>query len=501
MLKLEICRSCYKIHGYKQGMSQTLERSLSVFDYIEKRYTHRGFIIDEEKQILMTPNGFDVNYILDKMASDGVLINDVVNNFREYVKPRTVGKVTCNMTPRNKLQKEAIDFVTGKDSSDKHRSHRLIALATGFGKTVIAIKGAVELKVPTVVISENLSKQWLERIHTFTDCKDSDICHVTTWDVADKILRSSDKPSATFYIIGLDGAIAMLNRDSTMLQRFYEKIGVGLEIFDEMHRSFLKTIRILCSSNVERVLYLSATPMRTHRGQDILFRKIFRNSVPTFGEETHTYNKYNIVFLTHKTKPGQNELFRIETRRGFNAVEYFNYLFRYPKRIEQVYIIIEFYLKKIYKFFNYDRDKKVIIFIQSLKGIKTIKKLLENYFILEDGSKLSVGDYSGNTKKNERHEELQHNVILSTMANSAGLDLSGLVLIINFIPMSSEVLLRQMVGRLRAQEGYFIDITDSGFVGAMRQREMRERILKKNARTISYMEYEDKTITTIERGN
>jgi len=496
-INLEIARSAFKLHNYTRGLSPTLERALSVYDYIEKRYTHILYDIDDEKKILLTPNGFDINWILDKLLSDHITVDKIVNNFTTFTKPRRVDKVKCNMVPRNTIQSDAIKFIIGDDSSDKHRSHRLIALATGFGKTVIAIKGAIELKVPTVVISENLSKQWSDRIHSFTDCGENDLRHITTWEIADKIIKSDKEEIATFYVVGLDCAIAMLNRDPTMLQRFYDKIGVGLEIFDEMHRSFLKTIRILCSTNVERILYLSATPMRSNRNQDISFRRIFRNSVPTFGEQTHTHNKYNIVFLTHKTKPGPNELFRIETRRGFSAIEYCKYLFRYPKRIEQVFIIIEFFVKRIYKFFNYDMSKKVIIFVQSLDGINTLKHLIEKYLILENGENVTVGNYSGNVKKNDRHEELESNVILSTMANSAGLDLQGLVLIINFIPLSSEVMIRQMVGRLRAMEGYFVDVTDSGFVGAMRQQTIRKAILRKNARTIDYMEYDNKAIVRV----
>lgn len=493
-LKLVINRSAYYIHNYELRQCDTLERSLSVYDFIDRKYTHRGYVYDEKERILKIPIGVDLNFILNKCSSDGVIITNIENNSDKFIKSRRVNSIKCTAEPRNSIQTKTVEFIVAKDAADKSRKQRLVSLDTGFGKTVCAIMAVSKLKMPAVVISVNLSKQWLDRILTFTTGKiNKDIIFLENWGDIDKLLKMKDAPMAAFYILGLDAAIAGLRDDPNKLDMFYKKFGIGMQIFDEAHLHFLKIINVLVNTNVERNIFLSATPARSEKGQDALYKRIFTLNTPSYGENTHSINKYNIISVRYKTSPSYIDLIKIEPRRGVHAIAYFKYMFKYPSRYYILFDIINYFSNRIFKIHDYDKDKKVIVYVQSLSGIKILKKMLENRSNNSE-FKPTIGDYSGNTNKKDRHLELENNIILTTFANNAGLDVNGLIMIINMIPMSSDILLKQIRGRLRDKKGYYVDVYDEGFEGMVRQKDKRMINHKRNARSIVYYEHDGKKI-------
>lgn len=489
-MSIEIHRSAIYILNYTPRKCRTLEKALSSYDYVSKKYTHNGFVYDEDNRILKIPSHVGINFILEKCASDDELITDIVDKSNNYVKSRKINKLKCSAEPRNLFQKEAVDFIIANNVADKYKSHRLLTLSTGFGKTVCAIMGALFLKMPTVIYSINLSKQWIDRLLTFTDGKlGKDIIHIKSWDDIDRLMNSKYSPSGTFFIMGLDAANAALKRDPDKLNKFYEKFGIGMQIFDEFHLSFLKILNVLVNTSVERVLYLSATPSRSHNQQNVLFKKLFTANIQSYGEKTHDINKYNIISVSYKTRPKIQDLSTIETRRGIHTINYFTYIFRDPEKIKIFVDIILFFTTKVLKKYP---DKKIIIYIQNLNGIKLVKEILTKVYKKELPN-VTVGDYSGNVDKKVRHLELEHSVILSTMANNTGLDLKDLVMVLNFIPFSSSQILTQTRGRLREDQSWYVDISDVGFEGIIRQRGIRLIHHKRNMRSLNFYEYDTQT--------
>lgn len=488
-LSIEMCRSAYLIKNYTLKRCPSLEKSLSVYDYISKKYTHRGFMYDEKNKILKIPSRVELSFILDKCSSDGEIITDIVNNRDVFVKSKYISNIKCLATPRNNFQKEAVDFMVDKMVSDDHKSHKLICLSTGFGKTVTTIMGAIILKVPTVIISINLSNQWIDRLKTFTNGKlGKDIIYLKTWEDIDALVTSDSPPDATFYVVGLDAMNAGIRDDIDKLHKFYEKCGIGLQVFDEFHLHFLKILNVLVNTSVERVLYLSATPARSERSQDALFKRLFIANIPVYGEKTHLINKYNIAVVRFSTKPREFELRKIESRRGVHAVQYFNYMFSNHKNYSIFVDLIKFFTIRLANH-NKNKDKqRVMIYIQSLRGIKIVKELLETSVYTGD-YKPSIGDYSGNVDKSKRHLELEKDVILSTLANSVGLDVDNLTMVINFIPMSSDIILQQIRGRLRKESSWYVDVTDYGFEGMILQQTKRLINHKRNSKHMSFYEY------------
>lgn len=498
-LKLEIRRSAYYIYNYEKGYCDALERSLSVYDYIARKYTHFGYIYDEANNILKLPRGLDLQYIIDKCSVNNIFIKDIVDKTGEYILSRRCN-IECTGTPRDKYQFETINFLVAKECSDLLKSHRLVSLDVGRGKTFCAIKSIAQLDMPAVVTSVNLSDQWVNRILSFTNCKlNENVIHIKSWEDIDKLNNEKTPTYAAFYVIGIDAMVAGLKRDPDILQKFYSKYGIGIQVFDEVHEHFLKILHILVNISVERVILLSATPKRSDKYQDMLYRKIFRDNIPSYGEDTHNLKKYNIISIRYCTKPNFIDKLRIQTRRGVHSVNYCNYLVRNEYRLKIVMDITIALIRRMYKIIDYDKNRKIIIYIQSLKAISIMKNILENTRLFDNDFKISIGDYSGNKNKDVKHLELNHNIIFTTQHNRAGLDIKGLVMMINWIPISSEGMLHQLRGRLRDEDAYYVDLVDEAFDGMLRQYDKRIKNHKDKARIISYYRYDKGKLNKIER--
>jgi len=487
--RIELRRSANHIVNYTIGEAPILERSLSVYDFIGKKYTHRGFIYDSDDKTLKIPSTIDIEYVLDKLCSDGIIITNIENKFKEYTQSRRISGLECKIVPRDKTQKEAIDFLVATDASDKHRSHRLLTLDVGYGKTVCAVKACSVLQMPTVVTSVNLSDQWVARIDAFTNgVIGTDIIYVRSWEEMESLMAMKKPPLATFYVIGLDTMVAGLRRDKEMLHNFYERFGVGIQIFDECHSHFLKIINVLVNTSVERVIFLSATPSRGDKSQDNLYRKLFRDNVPSYGVHTHELKKFNVIMMRFQTKPAFGDLWRIQPRRGVHAVNYFKYIMKNTARYYTIVNIISYFSMKCFRMNGFDPDTKILIYVQSLELIKriisTLRDRSKSYEFIP-----TYGDYSGNIPKGpKREKELHNNIIFTTLAIREGVDIAGLKMIINFVPLSGDDILRQIRGRLRDTEAWYVDAYDGGFEGMVRQA--NKRILNHKRNTNNFLTYE-----------
>jgi len=485
-IKLEIRRSSFWLYNYEPGNCPALERSLSVYNFLDRKYTHFGFDYDSDNKILKIPSGISIDYILNKCCQDNIIITDIVNETSNFIESRRINNIISKVKPRNKFQSEAVEFIVANNVADSHKKQRLLSLETGFGKTICTIMAVIELKIPTIITSVNLSQQWVNRILSSTDCElDKDVFFFKTRSDLEKYVNNPTPPLGSFYVIGIDALTAALRKDTEILNKFYTKAGISVQVFDEVHEHFIKIIKVLVNITVERILYLSATPSRSDKSQDSLYKKIFRDDIPTYGGNTHEVNKFNIISFRYKTKPAYGDMFRIQPRRGVNAVGYFKYMTKYAHRYFIFVNAIKYFSSKMFSIANFDKNTKILIYIQSLECITLVKNALKG-FKLYNGFTPTIGDYTSNSEDKER--ELDCNLIFTTMSNRAGLDISGLMMIINFMPMSSDNMVKQIRGRIRNPNGWYIDATDMGFSGMVRQREKRIINHKRVSKAMSYYE-------------
>ena len=472
--------SSFWIHGYEMGTSPSLERNLSVWNYLDKEYTHFGYHFDEKDSILKIPFGITLDVIMSMLGEDDVVVSELKNNIEEYVESRHVNVITTDIKPRNTFQNDAVNFLIASSSSNEESRHRLVQLDTGFGKTACAIMAAMQLKVPTIVTSINLNQQWYDKLMEYTDGDAGhDIIFIKNRQAFEKLATSKKRhcTKATFYLVALDTLNASINVDETMLDRFNTKFGIGIHIFDEAHSHFLKILKTTVNSNVERTWFLTATPERGDKAVDKLYCRIFRDHIKAYGADTHDITKFNIIMLEYNTEPQYHDKWKVETRRGVSSTGHAGYLFKTSYRKWMIYNIVYGFVYKMLQANKFDPDVKCLVYIQGRDIIKWLVGKFNEKPEFKNGFKITAGDHTGNvTKGKDRDKELEKTIIFSTQSSREGFDIAGLKLCINFIPISSKHIVKQMRGRLRDEDGWYVDCTDIGFKGMIGQQRTRKAL-------------------------
>lgn len=172
---------------------------------------------------------------------------------------------------QKEVKKEAVSFLNKTGSC-------IIALATGYGKTITSINIALSIKLPVLVIISRLVlfEQWKESIQKF--CPEARV---------KKLYPKTKFEEADFYIMNAIN-VAKKGHD------FFKNI--GLVIVDEIHLIATKKLsESLLYVNPRYLIGLSATPTRPD-GMDSLLHAYFGNNI--------IYRKLNRKHIVYKIETG-----------------------------------------------------------------------------------------------------------------------------------------------------------------------------------------------------
>lgn len=475
-------RCAYWIEGISPREARGLTKSLSVFDFLSKRYTARLYEYDDELDIIKVPKGIDYEYLIKKLRSDNLpLINEKDEEY-VYIKPREVEFDVGDLSPRDEYQKKALEFITDRSPSN------LLTLDTGFGKTIVAILAVHQLRKAAIVISDNMSDQWMERIDENTKCFGGrEIIEVRGSDSIEALMRKK-KHEGIFYVATTATLTMLHKRDPEGLQKLFSLLGIGIKIFDEAHTFFVQNSIIDMNTQVEKTIYLTASPRRSASNENRIYRRIMAK-IPVYGFQTHNLVKHNVVYVNYDTNPPLSVERWCNTNRGFNINRYFEHVFRNNKSAILLYKIVSYFLKKIYKD---DPECKTVIYLHRLQDIEDFYYLLKSDPDLPD----EIGLYCSLVKDKTKPKELNNKIILTTIKSAGkGMDLKGLRSSFAIPTFTSTVIGQQLIGRLRPLEGketYYFDFCDRGFKSCIKQRNKRKSYLSKKSKS--------ETIISIDRG-
>lgn len=495
-VKIEIKRSSFWIHGYEMPIGRDAISSTSfplfksianVYDTKYRIYRSTLDLYDKRNKILKIPAGYGLDDIIKNLNNSyhevQYSFEDNSNYYIDYnLIPNRI-QMKKGYEPRDRIQENAITFLTNslQDKPEEAKGPQLyLSLDTGMGKTFCAIYSIIKLRLPVIIISFNLSEQWKEKIKEYTTARDDDICMIRGTDSVKKILTSNKKYS--FYI----ASVSTLRKFSDYYKNFnliFEKMGVALKIFDEAHNQYKANASIDVNSDIRFTFYLTATPGRSDYLDDRVYQNLFRY-VPMHGVYTHTFkNHYKIKYIKFNTFPKQIDRRKCSTSKGFNANNYFKYILENEEKSLGMLGMIKYFADKILVPFPTHR---VLVFVPSLEYMDFAYNFLTKNYQLS----YSVGQYNSNVKNlKEREKMLDRNLIITTIAAaSTGKDIPYLKGILSLTPFSSQIICRQLLGRLRElQDGgdsYFFDFTDLGFTGQVKQSFARANVLNQRAKSI-----------------
>jgi len=501
-MKIEIRTNAFWIYDYVMHNSKLIY-DLTITDQITNT-SQKLYDYDQYEKILKIPRGVGIDFVKQRIYEDKINKHDLEfvdmtgNNFYKE-RNAFMFDMKEEYKPKDSHQEGAINFLVSENNINNNQ--KFLTLNTGFGKTFCAIYAASILKLPVLVISRNLSDQWIREFLKYTKLEESDVMNIVGSKHIEIICSSKNyakKYTETLYVTTIDTLRSFKNNKNGDLNILCRNLGIGIKIFDEAHLHYVASTNMDVNMNTKYTWYLTATPGRSQFMEDKLFKRIFVN-IPFYGEHTHKLNNhYNLVYVSYNSAPKKEDVMKCMTIRGFNSKFYAEYIFRSNNKVLLLYGIVRRFIKDL---LERDPDAKSIIILDRLVDIETFYKL----FTTDTGIDASVGKYCTLVDKSIRHKELESNIILSTIGSiGAGRDIKKLKSIHCLSPFSSPIITKQILGRLRNIEGedvYYYDYIDEGFPPMKEQRKGRMKELKPRSKTERFLVVNDEEVFTYIKKN
>ena len=468
----------------KKDIERKLYNNLSLWDKVSRKYIWSSFFI--EKGDLLLPRGIEVEKMKEEVFPNREIVYDTKPD------PFHVSKFKMKVEPKDDIQRDSIDFLCsqGKYTDLSDNPQRLLCLKTGAGKTFVTIfTSSILKKKPIVIVDrDKILTQWKDQFLKFTDLDEDEIYLIAGSDSIQKILDKRVNIKDYKVIIASYRTIDSHSkyneedeskRDYSRITKLFKELKVGVKCYDESHVELRNQVMIDCFSNTDLTIYLTATPKRSDRLENLIYERIIY-SIPKYGmdkeyRESDLY--HNIVYVDYDSKPKFEEKGEVIGRRGFDLNKFSDYTFRedkYPRFFEMLCKILDNIIT---------RRGKIGIIIHKNEHVQKVYDDLNQYYNEGfDDTNISIGIFSGIIKDREtRERELKKRIIISTDKSlEKAVDITWLRYLIVTTSYSSSVVTEQMLGRLRYIEGFkslFFDLCDVGFDICKYQRKQRRKIL------------------------
>jgi len=303
----------------------------------------------------------------------------------------------------------------------KNNSGGILQAKTGFGKTVVALKFAVNTPYKTLVIVPTtlLMKQWIERIQDFTGLKKDDI-----GIIQGSTIKVEGKP----IVIGMLKSLAEKEYPEDIYKMF------GLTIYDEGHLLGAKTFSTVAPKFWDRYrLMLSATPRRKDGTENV-----FRFHIGTqINNDTGKQAKLKVVMVVNTKRYNPHNFF------GYGKFLLSRFLNTVSRDTNRNKLIVNLINKAV------NKDRKVLVLSDRLEQLQAISTLLHP---IKHG--WAIGD---------KKENLNEQVVLGTyQVAGLGMDIPELDTLIFATPRTD---IEQAVGRITRKsdlkkQPLVIDIVD-----------------------------------------
>jgi superfamily II DNA or RNA helicase len=476
------------IYPYRLHQCYKLEKTLAIYDIYKRQYTAFLYEFDKEEGkdfgVLKVPRGLGIDTVKQCLDSQDFsedsssrftspIEYEIIDDTMVYAVPRKT-HFEMRVTPRNEEQIRSIEFLN--NTCDRQK---MLCLDVGRGKTYCATHFIHDQGVAAMILSYNLSEQWLAKISEYTDCiNGKDIILIVGSSLLEECIKNPKKYNAKIYICSLTTLCSFAQiHGKGALQNIVDSLGIGIKVFDEAHMRYLQFNMVDLNMQVAQTLYLTATPGRSNVQEKRMFSKIY-SQVKTHGNTVGGYNNhYTIRFITYDSKTPYNLRQYFKNIRGLKSTSYSRYLFdNYPSF---VYNLVKSFMKEI---FGDDKTAKILLLIDWLQDMFNVRdQFRKDEYVKKMG--LTVGTYCQLVKNpKEKEAQLQCNIIIGSIGSMQnGKDIHNLRAIFPFTQFSSEIVTHQLLGRLRPIKGkevIYYDIADFSVPDIMKQRTLRRKVFE-----------------------
>lgn len=456
----------FEIHNYELGDIPQLEKDLSLFDDIYFRPLPK-YHYDEEQRILYIPRGYDF-IKLEAFVGKPIVYKKEANDRKKINFPILT-------MPIDDVQKESVRFLVGLEEYDrmKGESQQVLSLSTGAGKTYCTIAACSRLNTKTMIIvgTDDLRKQWKQKITQYTGLSSSSICVINGRPTIDKLLKAKDKKLSNhaFYITTHSTLRSYMKSEGFYsLNPLFEKLGIGIKVIDEAHMQYLNILMIDYATNVWKTFYLTATFSQSEKIEDILFQKAFNKVFKlSLVPERRKHVVYIAALFSSRANAVEKE--SVKGRKGLDKCKYITYELQKGKILNGYEYFIDLLVKKK------KMEGKILVLSSKKDSCDILKEFTEE---LLPGYSTCV-HYSGN----KVDDFGPYGIIFATpMMLGTGNDIAGLRAIINLEPIRSKRNTLQIFGRLREyspdKDTYYIEIVDKSIPSVASMHRDRRNLLK-----------------------
>ena len=482
MSEVRIFHSHIEVYPYEKGECPTIEKMLSKYIKMNNgygKYEPMAYYI--ENNILYLPRGINISLLEKHFHTTPV----PVSKYDDYVK---IKKGVPSYPPKSTIQENAIDFLCGtNDYAYTSRYSQLgLNLDTGDGKTYATVSALLKMKIKAIIFThqEKLKLQWIKTFEDMTTFPIENLCNISGTEVIDEIMDG--KINAEIYCVNHQTIAAYAREHGwASIRKFFQKIKVGIKVYDEAHKFFENIFMIDIFSNVYKTFYLTATFGRSDSKEISIYKKAF-SSLARFGEETlnSEEKRKHIIFVVvyYKSRPQYGILPIVRNQYGFSSYKYIDYALHEESNsmMKVVYLILD-KIKKL--------EGKTLILSPKTESVDYIADKVSEY----TGEEVGIIHSKVSKQKSENAKEKK--IISSTIKSvGEGTDIKGLRCLIDLEPVSSKLLADQVRGRLREYSDtddtflfYPVDTTVNESYECLRRI---LPVMKKKCKEIIYMKVE-----------
>ena len=448
----------------------------------------------EGRKVLRLPPFIDENLIRSTWPGHAIEFN------RNSWKNRKVAISFNEQTfpYRNSIQSDVVKFLTSPE--EYPYSGRLVQAGTAVGKSYCAIRAWAHHG--TVMLGTFAQMSHLANFKTeilkFTTVTEEEILVIDDGKktIASALKRSPEERDKIKVILVLhrtimssldaviDGNNSVIPGKSAEIVELIFRYGIGLHISDESHLELRSLLRFSMMTNIRETFYLTATPKRTDWKEDILLKT-----------QLPIHNAFVLVSkprllsiqLSFNSGPNEIDVRKSKNIRGyFDIPKYFDYLMseaQWSNTSERITNLISTILE------NPNTGSIGVVVSGKIEFLEKTIELLKTSFPEKE-----IGNFSSKVKAGEkRNAELEKDIVVTTDKSFNGsVNPIKMTHLIYMAPITSEVTVEQISGRLRGENGLpciFVDFYDTGFPSLIQQAKIRKTFLKRislDVRNITY---------------
>jgi hypothetical protein len=469
------------INDPEESEMAAISKSLSVYDgYVSyPKVLWRAMVLRTEngKKILSVPRFVSKSSVLNNFP--GTKINE--NSFTPFAKE----DITNEIEPRSEMQRNALNYLF-HGSNEFDWPSKIVDMPVGEGKTFVALKALSILKMRANIFIHKqtmIETPWIKDILKFTNIKREEIGIIQGYKSFEKIIAEKNKYKIFITLHRTFSSLTTENRAYENISRLYSECGIGINIIDEAHIELMSTFLISMYTMPKFSMYLTATLGRTEFNEE----KIFTRTLPvkwSFMQSCPSETKRFVTFKRRNFKSNPSEKWNkiILSKKGIHIASYCDYLFENPEVYDTLLDIVKQSIREARKEYKGPSKEPVVAII--LGKLSLVTAFIED--LGKEFGEENIGNFTGMIPIKERNKQLERSIIVSTEKSMDSAIDTRVDSIINCVPISSDVSLTQIIGRMRYDENHpnnpysFYDVTDNCFSKSLSNSYTRANIIRKS---------------------